>query len=80
MKIETKDYPENCNDVIVNGVKVSYSQGDEDDELNDQRLSIKIVHQGSGFYFQMKTNKWSFDSIDDLIKIFDDFKMKANLK
>lgn len=79
MNFKTKEYPDNPTDTIVNKVKVNYSQGDEDDELHDQNLTLKIVHQGSGFYFQMKTKKWSFENIDEIIKIFEDFKERANL-
>lgn len=77
MKIPTKEYPEG-DEVVINKFKVTYSQESELTD-DDNELSLSIDHQGAGFYYVLKTERWTFDNIEDLIKILEDFKSKANV-
>ena len=38
------------------------------------------MHQGAGFYYIMKTERFAFDDIDFMIRILQDFKEKANIE
>ena len=76
-KIKTKEYAIN-DDLVINKVTVNYcTESDIDD--SDNELELSITHQGAGFYYVMKTERFAFDDIDFLIKILQDFKEKANI-
>ena len=51
------------------------------DEYSDdlQELVIEIGDAGAGAYYVIKTERWAFDEIDDLIILLNDFKKRANL-
>lgn len=78
MEFETKEYPEN-GETVINEISINYSQENEISD-DDNNLKLSICHQGAGFYFVIETNRWAFDNIDDLVKILNDFKSKANIK
>ena len=76
-KIKTKEYAIN-DDLVINKVTVNYcTESDIDD--SDNELELSISHQGAGFYYVMKTERFAFDDIDFLIRILQDFKEKANI-
>ena len=76
-KIKTKKYTIN-NDLVINKVTVNYcTESDIDD--SDNELELSITHQGAGFYYIMKTERFAFDDIDFMIRILQDFKEKANI-
>ena len=80
MKIETKEYPDNRKDeVVMNKITVNYSQSNEINSDIDDNLKLSICHQAAGFYFVMKTYRWAFNDIDELIEILNDFKSKAKI-
>lgn len=37
---------------------------------NEQYLKITLTDAGGGPYFVLESNRWAFDSIEDLVKIF----------
>jgi hypothetical protein len=41
-----------------------------------ESLKIKIMDGGAGHFFVLKSKGWSFDSVDDLINILNDFKSR----
>ena len=76
-KIKTKEYAIN-DDLVINKVTVNYcTESDIDD--SDNELELSISHQGAGFYYVMKTERFAFDDIDFMIRILQDFKEKANI-
>lgn len=79
MNIKTKEYPEN-NEVVINKFTVNYSQVNEEINDSDNNLELSITHQGAGFYFVMKTERWAFENVGDMIKILEDFKSKSNVE
>ena len=80
MKIETKEYPDdNKDEIVMNEIKVNYSQSNEITNGVDDNLKLSIYHQGGGFYFVMKTKRWAFNNVDELIEIVNDFKSKAKI-
>jgi hypothetical protein len=80
MKIETKAYPKESEEIVINSVKLTYSQKNENISDLDDELKLSIAHQGAGFYFVMKTKRWAFNSIDELIKTLEDFKTKSGVE
>ena len=76
-KIKTKEYAIN-DDLVINKITVNYcTESDIDD--SDNELELSISHQGAGFYYVMKTERFAFDDIDFMIRILQDFKEKANI-
>jgi hypothetical protein len=78
--IETKAYPKESEEIVINSVKLTYTQKNENISDLDDELKLSIAHQGSGFYFVMKTKRWAFNSIDELIKTLEDFKTKSGVE
>ena len=78
MEFKTKEYPEN-GETVINEIAINYSQ---ESELSDEdnNLELSICHQGAGFYFVMKTTRWTFDNIAQLDQILADFKSKAKIE
>lgn len=58
--------------------KMTYVQDADSnsDESNDQELEIFIDNAGGGDYYIIKTDRWAFDKIDDLISLLKKFKDK----
>ena len=76
-KIKTKEYAID-DDLVINKITVNYcTESDIDD--SDNELELSITHQGAGFYYIMKTERFAFDDIDFMIRILQDFKEKANI-
>lgn len=46
------------------------------DQSNDQELEVFIDDCGGGDYYVIKTDRWAFDKIDDLISLLKKFKNK----
>lgn len=65
-------FPED-QEVVIGDVKVRYYQKCDMTEAL-QELKISTVDQGAGTYFVIKTKRWAINDIDELIKIFEDFK------
>lgn len=77
MEFKTKEYPEN-GETVINEIAINYSQQSELSDT-DNNLKLSICHQGAGFYFVMKTTRWTFDNIAELDQLLADFKYKANV-
>jgi hypothetical protein len=59
-------------------LNATYSQGADcvSDRNEPNFLNIEIQEGGGGVYFVIKTERWAFDSVEELIKIVNDFKSK----
>jgi len=60
-------------------IKVEYSQPCDQTSDNWQQLDIEIEDNGGGAYFVIKTERWAFDSIQELIDTLTDFKNRAGI-
>lgn len=78
MNIKTDLYAEGDN-VVRNEITINYSQESEINSDDSNDLELSIHNQGAGFYFVMKTERWAFNDIGELIKIIQDFKTKAEI-
>ena len=43
-------------------------------------ISIETEDCGGGIYFVIKTDRWAFDSIDDITNLINDFKRELDGK
>ena len=66
--------------VGVTEVTVSYCQDGDSNSGAFQLLEVKTEDAGGGSFFVIKTERWAFDKIDDLINILNDFKKRINIE
>ena len=78
MSYKTKEYPYGS-EIVINEISVNYSQVNENETDTDDNLKLSICHQGAGFYYVLESKRWAFNNIDELVKILNDFKSKANI-
>lgn len=63
----------------VNLDRVRYWQdGDSCDGEEIQYLDIVVEDAGGGQYFAIKTDRWAFDKIDDLVVLLKQVKLNEN--
>jgi hypothetical protein len=64
----------------IEEVRITYTQESDSCQEEDlgQQLEVFTEDAGSGKYIVFKTERWAIDSIDELIEILNDFKLKAN--
>jgi hypothetical protein len=60
-------------------LKMHFVQDPDGNDSVDQELSIHNEDCGGGDYYVIKTKRWAFENIDDLIKILNEFKTKHDL-
>lgn len=83
MKIVEVD---NCNyedgEVQVQDVTVEYTQTGDCTENRDDMQSIVISTRNNGMarFINIKTENWSIDNADVLVKLIEDFSRRAGLK
>ena len=81
MEIITKDYPKD-NQVLVDSVSITYYQPPdctENDESEPQLLTISTRDNGCENFINIKTTNWSINEPEDLLKIIEDFKNRAQI-
>ncbi len=63
----------------IDDISVQYVQtGDcTENEDNVQTITISTRNNGVGRFLNIKTDGWSFDSIEELEEIINDFKKRA---
>jgi hypothetical protein len=61
----------------VERVLVVYTQECDESSNDIQELKVFTEDNGSGKYIVFQTERWAIDSIDELIEILNDFKLKA---
>jgi len=67
-------YPE-TDEILISNMKATYTQkADSNDNNEFQELKIRTRNAGAENYFVIETERWSFDDLDEFIKILKDFK------
>jgi len=63
-------------EIAISDIQAIYVQkADSNDDDNEfQELKIRTQDAGGGNYFAIKTKRWSFDDLDEFIKVLKDFK------
>lgn len=63
----------------IEEISITYSQECDESSNDWQSLKIFTNDNGAGKFIVFETERWAIDSIDELIEILNDFKLKANL-
>jgi phage pi2 protein 07 len=73
MKIIKDKYNEN--DITLEDIKAEYSQTADCTEDNDEPQVIKLETRNNGVahFYHIKTDGWSFDNVDELVNLVNDF-------
>lgn len=68
-------------DVIVSDVTIDYSQEPDSCSSSEEYQSLKISTDdaGGGKFMVISTERWAFNSVDDLIKVIEDFKRRSGM-
>lgn len=66
----------------VTELLVSYCQEADSNAAGDdfQNLEVKTEDAGGGVFFVIKTDRWAFNDVDELINVLNDFKKRINTK
>ena len=81
MEIITEGYPKDT-EVLVDSVSITYYQPPdctENDESEPQLLTISTRNNGCENFINIKATNWSIDKPEDLLKIIEDFKERAEI-
>lgn len=63
-------------ELLVGGMSVQYLQGGDTIDGDIQNLEIKAEDGGGGLFYVIKTERWAFDSIDELKRVLEDFEKR----
>ena len=64
-------FPNKDNKVTITDMSITYTN-----EL-EELLKISTDDEGGGTFYKIKSEGWSFDSIEELMQVIDDFKSKV---
>jgi hypothetical protein len=62
--------------IIDQEFKITFTQDNDCCTNDDQFITIKTQNGGGGDFFVIETQRWAFDSIEDLVRILYQFKNK----
>jgi hypothetical protein len=62
--------------IIDQEFKITFTQDKDCCTNDDQFITIKTQNGGGGDFFVIETQRWAFDSIEDLVRILYQFKNK----
>ena len=71
-------FPSSEQPVAVNKVSVEYTQEADGNSDGLQFLEVSTEDAGSGVYYVLKTERWAFDNLNDLIKVLNDFEKRLS--
>jgi hypothetical protein len=63
-------------EILNQEFKLTFAQDSDCLSTEDQFLTIKTDNGGGGDFFVIETERWAFDSFDELIELFNKFKEK----
>jgi len=56
--------------------EVSFHQeGDTCSNGDEQYLDVKLEDSGAGYYYVISTDRWAFDSIEELVMLLENLKL-----
>jgi len=72
-------FPSSEQPVGVNKVSVEYTQEADSNSNELQFLEVSTEDAGGGMvYYVLKTERWTFDKLKDLIKVLNDFEKRLS--
>ena len=63
-------------EILSQEFKVTFAQDADCNSNEDQFLTIKTDNGGGGDFYVIETERWAFDSIDELVELISKFKEK----
>jgi hypothetical protein len=79
--INVKVLPETSNENVLTNLNARYLQESDTCSSNEfNTLTIENEDGGGGNYFIIKTDRWAFDSINEIVTVLEDFKKRLMLK
>ena len=74
MKIITEGLPDN-DSILLDSIQMTYYQDNDCVECSDigQHITIETRDGGGGKFYHIKTDGWSFDSIEQITDLINDF-------
>jgi hypothetical protein len=63
-------------EILSQEFKMTFAQDADCNSTEDQFLTIKTDNGGGGDFYVIETERWAFDSIDELVEIINKFKEK----
>lgn len=77
--IDSEEFNYKSQQIGIDDVSIQYVQtGDcTEDKDSVQTITISSRNNGVGRFLNIKTDGWSFDNIDELTEIINDFKQRA---
>ena len=64
--------------VAANKVSVEYTQEADSNSEGLQLLEVSTEDAGDGVYYVLKTERWAFDNLNDLINVLKDFEKRLS--
>lgn len=75
--METKTPLDDKYKPTINQIKVEYTQeADSNSTDGDQFLELSTDDAGGGVYFVLKSERWAFDNVQEIIDILQDFEKR----
>lgn len=73
--------PTKNDEVTITDLSVTYCQNSDSCEENGslQTLEISTDDAGDGLFYIIKTDRWAFDSIQELINLLNNFEKRLKL-
>lgn len=71
-------FPSSEQPVSVNKVSVEYTQEADSSSDGLQFLEVSTEDAGGGVYYVLKTERWAFDNLNDLVKVLNDFEKRLS--
>lgn len=67
--------------VLIDTISITYNQENDCTEVDEgvQVLTLETRDGGGGKFIHLKSEGWSFDSIEELIAIIEDFKSRIKI-
>jgi hypothetical protein len=63
-------------EILSQEFKMTFAQDADCNSTEDQFLTIKTDNGGGGDFYVIETERWAFDSIDELVELINKFKEK----
>jgi hypothetical protein len=71
-------FPSSEQPVALNKVSVEYTQEADNNSDELQFLEVSTEDVGAGVYYIIKTERWAFDNLNDLMKVLNDFEKRLS--
>lgn len=70
--------PNDKTPITLESLSANYTQNADGNSTEIQVLEVSTSDAGGGIYFVIKTERWAFDSIEELITLLTDFKNRVS--